>query len=282
MHLLRRASQSAMVEPDSTFLRSSTYCSRWTEVCGELFLLTVMDWRLKMASGRFLRIVVFLCKGNSTFHDCTATLRLAQNADSGKTSVCTNFGVFIRFCRFSPFAEEGFTCLNHSMFSGKKKNIPSSLRPLLSSPVIRVIWIFVLPLICQLFSFSGLFSSMVFCKFLPHSGATISLKQWWIRWKKSVEVSCSASFQGWPLLVALTGRLPHIYAAIRLNWVGCMHSRFEGQSVGDLLWLRWAGWWSWKFDGQQTNQGGLPLSAKLAIWGFLPEKKKKAREVQIS
>ena len=48
--------------------------------------------------------------------------------------------------------------------------IPSSLRPLLSSPVIRVIWMFLLPLICQLFLFPGLFSSMVFCKFLPHSG----------------------------------------------------------------------------------------------------------------
>ena len=29
------ASLSAMVEPDSTFLRSSTCCSRWTEVCGK-------------------------------------------------------------------------------------------------------------------------------------------------------------------------------------------------------------------------------------------------------
>ena len=48
--------------------------------------------------------------------------------------------------------------------------------------------------------------------------------------------------------------LPHIYATVRLNWVGCMHSRFEGQSVGDLLWLRWARWWPWKFDGQHTNQ----------------------------
>ena len=73
-----------------------------------------------MVSGRFLRSVVFLCKGNSTFHDCTATLRLVHNADSGKASVCTNFGVFIRFCRFSPFAEEGFTCLDHSMLSKKK------------------------------------------------------------------------------------------------------------------------------------------------------------------
>ena len=73
-----------------------------------------------MVSGRFLRSVVFLCKGNSTFHDCTATLRLVHNAASGKASVCTNFGVFIRFCRFSPFAEEGFTCLDHSMLSEKK------------------------------------------------------------------------------------------------------------------------------------------------------------------
>ena len=42
-------------------------------------------------------------------------------SDSGKASVCTNFGVIIRFCRFSPFAEEGFTCLDHSMLSKEKK-----------------------------------------------------------------------------------------------------------------------------------------------------------------
>ena len=36
-----------------------------------------------MVSGRFLRSVVFLCKSNSSFHDCTATLRLVHNADSG-------------------------------------------------------------------------------------------------------------------------------------------------------------------------------------------------------
>ena len=48
--------------------------------------------------------------------------------------------------------------------------IPSSLRPLLSSPVIRVIWVFLLPFICQLFMFPCLLSSMIVCKFLPHSG----------------------------------------------------------------------------------------------------------------
>ena len=48
--------------------------------------------------------------------------------------------------------------------------IPSSLRPLLSSRVIRVIWMFPWPLMCQLFFFLGLFSGMVFRKFLPHLG----------------------------------------------------------------------------------------------------------------
>ena len=42
------ASLSAMVEPDTTFLRSSTCCLWWTEVCSE-------------GSGRFLRSAVFLC-----------------------------------------------------------------------------------------------------------------------------------------------------------------------------------------------------------------------------
>ena len=36
--------------------------------------------------------------------------------------------------------------------------------------VIRMIWMFLLPLVCQLFLFLGLFSGMVFFKFLPHSG----------------------------------------------------------------------------------------------------------------
>ena len=35
--------------------------------------------------------------------------------------------------------------------------------------------------------------------------------------------------------------LRHVWAAVRLDWVGCMRSRFGGQSVGDSLWLRWAG-----------------------------------------
>ena len=41
-------------------------------------------------------------------------------SDSGRSSACTNFGMLFRFCRFSPFAEEGFTCLDHSMMSKKK------------------------------------------------------------------------------------------------------------------------------------------------------------------
>ena len=51
--------------------------------CGAL--LAVRDG-LKIAvraSGRFLRSVVFLCKGNSFFHDCTVILRLVHDADSG-------------------------------------------------------------------------------------------------------------------------------------------------------------------------------------------------------
>ena len=52
--------------------------------CGAL--LAVRDG-LKIAlraSGRFLRSGVFLCKGNSFFHDCTVILRLVHDADSGK------------------------------------------------------------------------------------------------------------------------------------------------------------------------------------------------------
>ena len=64
-----------------------------------------------------------------------------------------------------------------------------------------------LPCMCQLFLLLGLFAGMVVCKFLSHAAeAPISSKKWCIRWKKSASASCSASFQGWPLLVALTGR----------------------------------------------------------------------------
>ena len=48
--------------------------------------------------------------------------------------------------------------------------IPSSLRPLLFRPVIRVIWMFPWPLMCQLFLLLGLFAGMVVCKFLSHAG----------------------------------------------------------------------------------------------------------------
>ena len=43
-------------------------------------------------------------------------------SDSGRASACTNFGIFFRFSRFSPFAEEGFTCLDHSAMSKKNKS----------------------------------------------------------------------------------------------------------------------------------------------------------------
>ena len=40
----------------------------------------------------------------------------------GPQSVQT-LGFFFRFSRFSPFAEEGFTCLDHSMLSKKKERL---------------------------------------------------------------------------------------------------------------------------------------------------------------
>ena len=48
-------------------------------------------------------------------------LDLYMISDSGRASACTNFGLFFRFSRFSPFAEEGFTCLDHSAMNEKKK-----------------------------------------------------------------------------------------------------------------------------------------------------------------
>ena len=48
------------------------------------------------------------------------SLDLYMISDSGRASACTNFGIFFRFSRFSPFAEEGFTCLDHSAMSKKK------------------------------------------------------------------------------------------------------------------------------------------------------------------
>ena len=47
-------------------------------------------------------------------------LDLHMISDSGRASACTNFGIFFRFSRFSPFAEEGFTCLDHSAMRKKK------------------------------------------------------------------------------------------------------------------------------------------------------------------
>ena len=49
-------------------------------------------------------------------------------SDSRRSSACTNFGMLIRFFRFSPFAEEGFTCLDHSMLSKKKKHTTRLLK----------------------------------------------------------------------------------------------------------------------------------------------------------
>ena len=56
-------------------------------------------------SGRFLRSAV------------QRSLDLYMISDSGRASACTNFVIFFRFSRFSPFAEEGFTCLDHSAMS---------------------------------------------------------------------------------------------------------------------------------------------------------------------
>ena len=58
------------------------------------------------------------CKSAVT--KCLEQEFLKKNGKTGRTSACTNFVIFYRFRRFSTFAEEGFTCLDHSMLSKKK------------------------------------------------------------------------------------------------------------------------------------------------------------------
>ena len=48
-------------------------------------------------------------------------------------------------------------------------------------------------------------------------------------WKKSVELSCTASFQGWPLLVALTGR-PSTYMRLSSSGLRRLHA-YRGGNV---------------------------------------------------
>ena len=42
---------------------------------------------------------------------------------------------FFRFCRFSPFAEEGFTCLDHSMLNKKTNSSSMTLESLPANEV---------------------------------------------------------------------------------------------------------------------------------------------------
>ena len=102
----------------------------------ELYLLFMMDWSLQW--GFLVGFCVALCfsvSRNSVLHACTAILRIVHDSDSGRASACTNFVIFYRFRRFSTFAEEGFTCLDHSMLSKKKKERLSL------SVIAAVIWI---------------------------------------------------------------------------------------------------------------------------------------------
>ena len=86
----------------------------------ELYLLFKMDWGLRWEFlVSFCVALCFSVSRNSVSLACTAILRLVHDSDSGRVSACTNFWIFFRFCRFSPFAEEGFTCLDHSMMSKK-------------------------------------------------------------------------------------------------------------------------------------------------------------------
>ena len=134
---------------------SPLHCRQWSNQmllsCGAL--LAVHD-ELKFAvrvSGGFCVALCFSVLRNSVSHACTAILRLVHDSDSGRASVCTYYGIFFRFNRFSPFAEEGFislisllslfspiagegfTCLDHSMLSKKKKFAEEGLRALITA-----------------------------------------------------------------------------------------------------------------------------------------------------
>ena len=89
----------------------------------ELYLLFMMDWSWPW--GSLVGFCVELCfsvSRNSVLHACTAILRLVHDSDSGRASACTNFWIFFALDVFSPFAEEGFTCLDHSILGKKKKD----------------------------------------------------------------------------------------------------------------------------------------------------------------
>ena len=71
----------------SATIATPPQCRQWSNQmllpCGALLAVRDGLKTAVRASGRFLRSVVFLCKGNSFSHDCTAILRLVHDADSG-------------------------------------------------------------------------------------------------------------------------------------------------------------------------------------------------------
>ena len=71
----------------SATIATPPQCRQWSNQmllpCGALLAVRDGLKTAVRASGRFLRRVVFLCKGNSFFHGCTAILRLVHDADSG-------------------------------------------------------------------------------------------------------------------------------------------------------------------------------------------------------
>ena len=87
----------------------------------ELYLLFMMDWSLQWGFlVGFCVAQCFFVWHNLFLQACTAILRIVHNSDSGRASACTYFVIFYRFRRFSTLAEEGFTCLDHSLLSEKK------------------------------------------------------------------------------------------------------------------------------------------------------------------
>ena len=89
--------------------------------------------------------------------------------------------------------------------------VPSSLRPLLFRPVIRVICMFPWPLMCQLFLLLGLFAGMVVCKFLSYAGPGADQIQEVVDSLEEVSRGKLFSFfQGWPCWSLWLAALQHI------------------------------------------------------------------------
>ena len=128
------------------------------------------------------------------------SLDLYMISDSGRASACTNFGIFFRFSRFSPFAEEGFTCLDHSAMSKKKKLPPP--RPQ-----------------------SKLFGYWRRHKWIGHSGtATAKQKGWYAIYPRSRQ--CIA--HRWLLLHETTGWVKRS----SVHWDGVLFAMFCKRSAG--------------------------------------------------